>query len=229
MQLIQNPINDAKVEAVLAKLHRQASRQTPRLALYFLPQLHNLLLGRGVRWNAKQADFMRDKYIAISPDQGKLLYLLARSLNAKTIVEFGTSFGISTIYLACAARDNGGGKVVGTELVSAKAAQARQNIAEAGLSEFVEIRAGNALETLRDFGGSIDLLLNDGFPVYQLDVLKLLHPFIRPGGIVITDNVGLFREDMKPYVEFLRNPANGYRSTTLALNEGTEMAVRVAA
>jgi predicted O-methyltransferase YrrM len=222
-------LNDARVEAVLARLHQQAQRQTWRLVLHYLPQLSRLILGRGVRWDAHKAAFMDDKFIAISPDQGKLLYLLARSLNAQTIVEFGTSFGVSTIYLACAVRDNGGGVVVGTEMVPAKAAQARQHLAEAGLSEFVELREGNALETLRDFGSPIDLLLNDGFPTYQLDVLKLLHPHIRRGGIVVTDNAGLFKEEMKSYLEFLRDPTNGYCATTLALNDGTELAVRVAA
>jgi predicted O-methyltransferase YrrM len=229
MNLKQSPLNDAKVEAVLARLHQQANRQTWRLVLHYLPQLPRLVLGRGVRWDARKAGFMNDKFIAISPEQGKLLYLLARALDAKTIVEFGTSFGVSTIYLACAVRDNGGGRVVGTELVPAKAAQARQHLAEAGLSEFVEIREGNALETLRDFGGSIDLLLNDGFPDYQLGVLNLLHPYLRRGGVVVTDNAGLFKDEMKAYIEFLRDPANGYCATTLALNEGTELAVKVAA
>ncbi len=224
-----NPINDPKIEAALARLHAQAERQVWRQLLHYLPQLPRLISGRGLYWEASKADFMRDKFIAISPPQGHLLYLLARALNAKSIVEFGTSFGVSTIYLAAAVRDNGGGKVIGTEMIPAKAERARQHLSEAGLSDFVEIREGNALDTLRDFGNPIDLLLNDGFPVYQLDVLKLLRPYIRQRGIVITDNAALFKEQMRPYIEYLRNPANGFCSTMFALNEGTEVAVKVGA
>jgi len=158
-----------------------------------------------------------------------MLYLLAHASRARTIVEFGTSFGVSTIYLACAVRDNGGGLVVSTEMVPAKAEQARRNLADAGLSEFVEIREGDALATLRDFGHPIDLLVNDGFPAHQLDVLQLLDPFIRPGGMVFTDNIGLFKTQMQPYREFLQNPANSYLSATLKLNEDREFSVKCGA
>jgi len=83
----------------------------------YLPQLPRLLTGKGIHWDRTKTDFYRDKYVPIEPDQGNLLYLIARSIQAKTIVEFGTSFGISTLYLAAAVRDNGGGKVIGTELI----------------------------------------------------------------------------------------------------------------
>jgi predicted O-methyltransferase YrrM len=224
-----SPIHDLKVNKVLAHLHAAADRQTLGIGLRFLPQLPSLLLGRGIHWEEAPNGFCRDKYLALNPAQGQMLYLLARAMNARTVVEFGTSFGVSTIYLACAVRDNGGGVVVGTEMVVAKAAQARRNLTEAGLADFVEIREGDALATLRDFGRPIDLLLNDGFPAYQLDVLRLLDPFIRPGSVVFTDNLGLFKKQMQPYLDFLREPANGYQSATLKLNEGTELSVKRAA
>lgn len=225
-----SPIHDSRVTAVLARLHAEADRQGMSIVMRLLPrmlsQLPALVLGRGIRWDEAPDGFFRDKYLALNVAQGQMLYLLARATNARSVVEFGTSFGVSTIYLACAVRDNGGGSVIGTEMVPAKAEQARRHLAEAGLSDFVEIREGDALKTLRDFGRSIDLLLNDGFPAYQLDVLRLLDPFIRPGGMVFTDNIGLFKEQMRPYLNFLHNPANGYVSATLKLNEGTELSVK---
>lgn len=218
---------DPKVEAVLDKLHREADRQFGSLLLHYLPKLPGLITGKGIAWNPGKIDFYKDKYIPIDRDQGYLLYLLARSLNAKTIVEFGTSFGISTIYLATAVRDNGGGIVIGTEILPEKAIQAQQNIIDAGLEEYVEIRVGDALETLKNLDRSVDMILMDGWAHLALDVLKLVDPFIRIGGIVLSDNVGTFKADLKPYVEFLQNPANGYRSATLDLKGGTELSVKV--
>src|SRR5215469_16668785 len=106
---------------------------------------------------------MKDAHLAVSPDTGRLLYMLARAIGARAIVEFGTSFGISTIHLAAALRDNGGGRLIGTELESEKAVQARVNLGAAGLSDLVDVREGDALETLaRDLPAIVDFVLLDG-------------------------------------------------------------------
>ena len=89
------------------------------------------LLGKTLPWETLEHRF-DDDFISIGPRQGVYCYMLARALNARHIVEFGTSFGISTIYLACAVRDNGGGRVIGTERVAAKAERARQHIGRSG-------------------------------------------------------------------------------------------------
>ena len=220
-------INDPKIEKVLQRLHQEANNQTPRLILHYLPKLPGLFTGKGIKWDKTKTDFYKDKYIPIEPDQGNFLYLLARSINAKNIVEFGTSFGISTIYLAAAVRDNGGGTVIGTEIVPEKVIQARQNIAEAGLENYVDIRQGDARETLQNLNQEVDMLLVDGWADLALDILKLVEPSIRKGGIVISDNVGTFKADLRSYVEYLQDPENGYRSTTLNLKGGTEFAVKI--
>ncbi|MDJ0590609.1 MAG: tRNA (adenine(22)-N(1))-methyltransferase TrmK [Pleurocapsa sp. MO_226.B13] len=221
-------LNDPKIEAVLARLYQQSDRQFGSLLLHYLPQLPNLLLGKGFKWDRTKTDFYRDKYIPIEPEQGKWLYLTARAIDAQNIVEFGTSYGISTIYLATAVRDNGGGKVISTEIVPEKIIQARKNIAAAGLESYVEIREGDALETLRDLNISLDLILIDGWGHLALNVLKILDPSIRQGGVVICDNVGTFKQEMLPYIEFMQNPDNGYCSTTIDLKSGTEFSVKVA-
>jgi hypothetical protein len=95
---------------------------------------------------------LKDFPLAVSRETGALLYMLARSCGARTIVEFGTSFGISTLYLAAALRDNGGGVLITTEFEPSKVARARGNLTAGGLIDLVEIREGDALQTL-----SIDL------------------------------------------------------------------------
>jgi predicted O-methyltransferase YrrM len=221
-------LNDPRAEAVLARLHAAADRQTPALVRHYLPQLPRLLVGRGLRWHPRSDGFYADKYIPIEPAQGVFGYLTCRAVQARTVVEFGTSFGVSTIYLALAVRDNGGGRVVGTELLPAKAAKAREHLAEAGLAEFVEVREGDALDTLRDLAGPVDFLLNDGFPPVALGVLKLVAPRLRPGAVVLTDNVGMFKADYAAYTAWVRDPANGFRSGAIGLKGGTEYSVRVA-
>jgi predicted O-methyltransferase YrrM len=124
-------------------------------------------------------------------------------------------------------RENGGGHVIGTELVPAKAARARAHLREAGLLDFVEIREGDARETLRDIDKPVDMLLCDGFPPGMLPVLKLVAPRIRVGGVVIADNVGAFWADHSDFLSWLRNPANGFQSAMLEMNEGTELAVKL--
>ena len=91
---------------------------------------------------------LKDHPLPVSRTTGKLLYLLVRSIRARNIVEFGTSFGISTLHLAAALKDNGGGRLIGSEFEPSKIVRARQNLAAGGLSDLVEIREGDALETL---------------------------------------------------------------------------------
>ena len=131
----------------------------------------------------------REQYLAISPETGKLLYILARTSKARSIVEFGTSFGISTLHLAAAVRDNGGGRVIGSELEPAKAARARTNLVAAGLSDLVEIREGDALVSLaHDLPETIDLVLLDGAKALYPRILALLEPRLVRGALIVSDN-----------------------------------------
>ncbi len=131
---------------------------------------------------------------------------------------------ISTIYLAAALRDNGGGQLIGSELEPAKVARARAHIDAAGLGDLVEIREGDALETLKDVGGEVDLALIGGAWSLYLPVLKLIEPRLRPGAVILAENA--FAED---YLGYVRNPANGYIAQTLPIDEGrgNEFAVRI--
>ena len=131
----------------------------------------------------------KDVHLAVSRETGTLLYVLARSRRARTIVEFGTSFGVSTICLAAGLKDNGGGTLIGTEFEPGKVAGARRVIAAAGLADLVEIREGDALETLAgDLPDSIDLVFLDGAKSLYLDVLQLLEPRLAADALVVADN-----------------------------------------
>ncbi|MFB1484613.1 O-methyltransferase [Corallococcus sp. RDP092CA] len=216
---------DERVRAVLRRLHGEADRQVPGVLLQLLPQLPRLLLGRPIDTPGTEHTFA-DKYLAIDRAQGAFCYLTARALRARSIIEFGTSFGVSTLWLAAAVRDNGGGRVIGTELLPEKARRAQAHLEEAGLASFVEIRVGDATETLRSDLGEVDFMLNDGFPLRALDVLKLVAPALRTGAVVVTDNVGVFKGDYRDYVAWVRDPSNGFASMTVPFRSGTEYSVR---
>jgi predicted O-methyltransferase YrrM len=155
----------------------------------------------------------RDVYLAVSRETASLLYLLARSCRARSIVEFGTSFGISTLHLAAALKDNGGGRLIGTEFEPSKIARARANLAAAGLADLVEIREGDALDTLaRDLPDAIDLVLLDGAKGLYPSVFSLLEPRLRAGALVVADNAASSPE----YLARVRSPEGGYLSVPFA-------------
>ena len=223
---MKNTKMDSRVAATLARLHREAGRQEWKLVLGFLGDLPRFVAGKGVKWKPARAGFLKDKYIAIDREQGEFLYMLARMHRARSVLEFGTSFGISTIYLAAAVRDNGGGMVYGTEFEPEKAKAARSNIEEAGLSEFVSIIEGDARQTLKRFDKDIDLALIDGYPIYNLEVLQLIEKRLKKGAIVFSDDIKMFQEDLKPYVEYVSAPDSGYSSLELKINGGSLLAIR---
>lgn len=164
-----------------------------------------------------------DNFLAVSPEYGRFLYAIARACKATRIVEFGTSMGISTLYLAAALRDNGGGHLIGSEMEVSKVARARANLQAAGLADLVDIRAGDALETLKNVGGTVDLMLVDGAFSLYLSVLKTIEPWLKPGAVVLGENA------FEPsYLAYIRNPANGYMSLALPdEGRGNEFSVKL--
>jgi predicted O-methyltransferase YrrM len=153
--------------------------------------------------------FAKDFHLAVAPETGRLLYMLARSIGARGVVEFGTSLGISTLHLAAALKDNGGGRVIGSEFEPSKVKRAREYMREAGLGDLVDIREGDALETLaRDLPATIDLVLLDGAKALYVKVLELLEPRLRPGALVVADNADMCPE----YLEHVHASNSGYVS-----------------
>ncbi|HDR9474232.1 O-methyltransferase [Burkholderia multivorans] len=152
---------------------------------------------------------LKELWLPVSRETGVLLYQLARSTNARHIVEFGTSFGLSTLYLAAALRDNGGGRLIGSEFEPSKVAKARAHLAAGGVADLVEIREGDALQTLAcDLPESIDLLLLDGAKALYNDVLDLVESRLRAGALIVADNADYCPD----YLARVRDPRNGYLS-----------------
>jgi len=163
----------------------------------------------------------RDAYLAVSRDTARLLYMLVRAAGARSVVEFGTSFGLSTLHLAAGLRDNGGGRVITTEFEPSKAARAQENFAAGALADLIELREGDALQTLaRDLPGQIDLVLLDGAKGLYLAVLTLLEGHLRPGALIVADNA-----DRSPeYLHRVRSATGGYTSVPFA--EDVELSMR---
>lgn len=165
---------------------------------------------------------MKDLWLPVSRQTGNLLYMLARSTRARSIVEFGTSFGISTLHLAAALRDNGGGRLITSEFEPAKVARARRHLTEGGIIDLVEIREGDALETLKtDLPETIDLLLLDGAKALYPEILSLVESRLRPGALIVADNA----DDSPDYLEHVRRPGGGYLSVPFA--EDVELSLRL--
>ena len=174
----------------------------------------------------EQADAYQELYIPVSPEGGRLLYALVRAAHPATVVEFGTSFGISTIHLAAAVRDNGSGGVISTELNAAKAAQAGANLAEAGLSDWVTILLGDARQTLATVDAPVGFVLLDGWKNLYLPVLQLLEPRLTPGALILADDTVSMAEEMPDYLAYIRDPAHGYLSIPFPESDGLEITCR---
>lgn len=217
-------LQDPKIEAVLERAYREWKAQRRQLIWRFLPLLPRLLRKQKMDWHDMFAR-TKDMYLPLEAEQGGLLYVAARAIGARRIAEYGTSFGVSTLYLAAAVRDNGGGTVIGTEILPEKAEVARANFAEAGVGEFIDLRVGDARETLKDCGGPVDLVLLDGWKDIELDVLQILEPQLRRGALIFTDNIFTFEADNQGQREYMADARNGFRAVVLPLKDGMEMAV----
>ncbi|MHC1943129.1 class I SAM-dependent methyltransferase [Bradyrhizobium sp. UFLA06-06] len=205
-------IRDARVTAVIERL--QTTRRAP-------------VRGNPMQSGSRDPHDYVEQGFSIHPEQGELIYLLCRGLRAKRVAEFATSVGMSTLYFAAAMRDNGGGTVIGSEIVPAKVAAAKRNLADAGLADYADIREGDARKTLRDLGGPVDFILIDGWPgdkgpTLARQVIEIVAPQLRVGGYVMNDNAEA------DFLEFVRDPDNGFVSITLPLKGGTELSLKVA-
>jgi len=174
--------------------------------------------GLGAR---ERADLLQDIYMPVSPDVGRFLYAMVRACRPETVVEFGASFGISTIHLAAAVTDNGTGRVVTTELSGRKATAAWDSLEQAGLAGVVTILRGDAMETLASVTGPVGFVLLDGWKGLYLPVLRLLQPRLVPGALVVADDTSF--ESAAGYLAHVREPGNGFVSVDFPAVGGVEV------
>ena len=188
-----------RVESKLKVLHTDAKKDFARMSKGTVKSIFRPI---------QPSDF-KNVYLPISKEQGNTLRQLIIDNNSKNVVEFGTSFGISTIYLADAVRQTGG-QVVSTELIESKAQKAIQNIEDADLSDFVEVRIGDAIETLKDYSEPIDFLFLDGWKDLYLPLFKMLAPLFHENTLIYADNMDM--SDTKPYADYLIKNKGNYFS-----------------
>jgi predicted O-methyltransferase YrrM len=212
-----NKLASPRLVTVLGRLFAAAARDDEIDG----PELPRGLTSWAQATAAEQSDAYQDYYIPISAEAGKLLYALVRAIRPGTVVEFGTSYGISTLYLAAAVADNGTGRVVTTELSEKKAAAAHASLAEAGVGDVVTILVGDALETLADVPGPVELALLDGWKNLCLPVLRLLEPKLAPGALVAADDIT--HASMAEYLHYVRDPGSGYVTVAFPVEDGMEL------
>ncbi|OBG46266.1 methyltransferase [Mycobacterium alsense] len=211
-----NTLQEPRVATVLDRMYAETKNQMPKL---------RERLGDFERpMSAQQrAEAMSEFYIPVTPEAGRLLYALVRAARPATVVEFGMSFGISALHLASAVRDNGAGRVVTTELSGAKIAAARRTFAETGLDDVITILEGDALTTLADLDGPVGFVLLDGWKDLYLPVIERLEPCLATGALVVADNANA--ADTRPYLDRVRDPANGYVSSNFLVRESDSMEI----
>jgi predicted O-methyltransferase YrrM len=204
-------LSTAPLSSLLDRLFAEAEATTAEV----MPTIMQIPAAERAALMSSKTDYrdfyarMKDVHLAVSRETAALLYMLARSTGARTIVEFGTSFGISTLHLAAALRDNGGGRLITSEFEPSKVAHARENFIVGGLADLIEIREGDALETLaRDLPQQIDLVLLDGAKGLYPAILALVESRLRHGALILADNA-----DWSPdYLARVRSPTHGYLS-----------------
>jgi predicted O-methyltransferase YrrM len=226
-------LNDPNLERLLDRLHKASDAQTPAIREYRGER--DKAAGRTPEEEAALAKaFLADKIYALDRDKAAFCYQVCRAIDARRIVEIGTSYGVSTLYLAAAVRDNvraagGSGVVIGTEYEPEKACAAQANFEAAGLSSFIDLREGDLRETLRTMEGPVDFVLVDIWIPMARPAIELVAPHLRPRAIVTCDNTG--REDERvayaDYFAFINDPANRFRTITLPFSGGLEMSVRL--
>jgi len=225
------------IDGLLDRLYAQNAAQDDGVMRYFTARAAEGSFDWN-RFDERTHEFLKDKLIALDRPKAQFCYQMCRALQARRVVEAGTSFGVSTLFLAAAVRDNlrltahiqpeGYGRpvVIGTEYEPEKARIARAHFAEAGLSDLIDLREGDLRETLVDVDGPIDFMLIDIWTPMARPALAVIAPRLREGAVVISDNTQQFREEYGEYFEFIHDPRNGLQTMTLPFEGGLEFTVR---
>jgi predicted O-methyltransferase YrrM len=222
-------LRDPTLEGKLADLHAKSDAQIAATNAWYAERAGKPLSAEADAAQLKA--FRADKFVALDRDKAEFCYQLLRAGDARRIVEIGTSYGVSTLYLAAALRDNiaatgGDGIVIGTEYEPSKASAARALFAETGLAHLIDLREGDLRDTLRTIRGPIDFALVDIWVPMARPALELIAPHLRPGAIVVCDNTAEHRAAYADYFAFIDDPANGFRTMTLPFGGGFEFSVR---
>ena len=227
----------SQIDGLLDRLYARHVAQNDALETYFTARAAEGSLDWR-QFDERTNEFLKDKLVALDRSKAEFCYHVCRALRARRVVEAGTSFGVSTLFLAAAVRDNlrqetqglhgpgQSGVVIGTEYEPEKAKMARGHFAEAGLADLIDLREGDLRETLVNAEGPVDFMLIDIWTPMARPSLSLIAPHLREGAVVICDNTLQFREAYGEYFDFVHDPRNGLRTMTLPFEGGLEFTVR---
>ncbi len=165
---------DRAVQDVLDEYHRRMEAERPRM--------------RSAMEQGTFGQVIEEFLLPVGPESGRLINILAKSLKAPTILELGTSYGYSGIWLADAARATGG-RLVTMELSPDKSAYAREMAKKAGLADFVDFKVGDAVKMIDALPHGIDFVLVDLWKKLYVPCLEALYPKLNPGAILVSDNM----------------------------------------
>ncbi|KAJ5189151.1 hypothetical protein N7491_005475 [Penicillium cf. griseofulvum] len=213
-----------EILALLKDLHTKSLTQESTVDWQSLPK----------QCSTEFDSIMLDKFIALDQNKCELVYQILRSINAKTVVEAGTSFGVSTIYLALAVVENAKRvgatakpHVIATEKEESKAKLARVHWASAGsdVEDVIDLRVGDLRETLTSDLGTVDFLLLDIWTPLALPALKLVQPYFRPGAVIIADNTVMAGDRYQELFAYVDAEGSGFRRVTMPYEGGMDMIV----
>ncbi|WUI04120.1 class I SAM-dependent methyltransferase [Spirillospora sp. NBC_00431] len=177
-------------------------------------------------WLESMTTLAERSLLPVAREVGRLLFQLALSKGPVQIVEYGTSFGMSTLFLAAAARETGG-RVIGTEMSEHKAAHAAKNLESAGLSDYADILVGDARTELKKIDGPVGLLLLDGWVPLYLPIFQQLEPHLVPGSLVVADTVAKHADRLDGFYEHVDAQGDRYARTRIPLDDGIDVISRV--
>lgn len=164
--------------------------------------------------------------LAVSPEMGRFLRKLVLMRRPARILELGSSYGVSTLYFASALRQIGSGEIIATELDAHKCEVLRENLRAAGVQAWVDLREGDVFDAVGRLEGSFDMIFMDVWASLYLDLFRKIEPFLKPGSVVITDNMYTAEAEVRAFKQYVgAHPA--YASMTLDFESGVELTVMV--
>lgn len=170
----------------------------------------------------------RDEFLLpVGEEVGQFLYALAKSSKSKVILEIGTSYGYSTVWLAAAAKAHGG-KVITLEIDAEKANFAKSQIDKAGLADVVDFRVGDALESIKQSSEAFDFVLLDIWKSLYIPCFELIQHQLNQGAFVIADNIlhpPTYRKDMEVYKNRVKG-TEAFDSVLLPIGSGIEVSCK---
>ncbi|MRW88246.1 SAM-dependent methyltransferase [Pseudoduganella sp. FT26W] len=164
--------------------------------------------------------------LAISEDMGRFLYNLTLMRRPARILELGSSYGVSTLYLASALQQLGKGEMIASELDSMKCRKLKEHLNIAGVASLVAVWEGDAFELFNNLAGHFDLVFMDVWSTLYLKMFQRLEAFLQPGSVVITDHMYTAQDEVADFRRYL-SASRQFSSSTLDFASGVEFTVMV--